>query len=65
VLRQSTGTTACAWRFPAHPENLLVLYLDDAASIAEIAERIAEPPATPANPYWARPKQQRTAQAGS
>ena len=35
-----------------HPENLLVLYLDDDASVAEIAERIGEAPASPANPYW-------------
>jgi catechol 2,3-dioxygenase-like lactoylglutathione lyase family enzyme len=36
----------------AHPENLLVLYLDDEASIAAIAERVGQPPVTPANPYW-------------
>jgi catechol 2,3-dioxygenase-like lactoylglutathione lyase family enzyme len=35
-----------------HPENLLVLYLDDDASVAEIAERIGTAPASPANPYW-------------
>jgi catechol 2,3-dioxygenase-like lactoylglutathione lyase family enzyme len=36
-----------------HPENLLVLYLDDEAEVAEIARRIGEPPVEPANPYWA------------
>jgi hypothetical protein len=29
-----------------------VLYLDDDVSVAEIAERIGEAPASPANPYW-------------
>jgi catechol 2,3-dioxygenase-like lactoylglutathione lyase family enzyme len=36
----------------AHPENLLVLYLDDKSDVAEIAERIGERPVAPANPYW-------------
>ena len=35
-----------------HPENLLVLYLDDAASVAGIVERVGQPPVVPANPYW-------------
>lgn len=35
-----------------HPENLLVLYLDDEAAIAELAERIGQEPVEPANPYW-------------
>jgi catechol 2,3-dioxygenase-like lactoylglutathione lyase family enzyme len=37
----------------AHPEDLLVLYLDDDA-MAEVAERIGLAPVTPANPYWRR-----------
>jgi catechol 2,3-dioxygenase-like lactoylglutathione lyase family enzyme len=37
-----------------HPENLLVLYLDDEAEQQAIAQRIGEPPVTPANPYWER-----------
>ena len=36
-----------------HPENLLVLYLDDEATLAELAQRIGEAPVKPANPYWA------------
>ena len=35
-----------------HPENLLVLYLDDDAAIAELAARIGQKPVKPANPYW-------------
>jgi catechol 2,3-dioxygenase-like lactoylglutathione lyase family enzyme len=37
-----------------HPENLLVLYLDHDASVAELAARIGEPPVKPANPFWAQ-----------
>jgi len=35
-----------------HPESLLVLYLDTPEQLQAIAERIAQPPVTPANPYW-------------
>jgi len=35
-----------------HPESLLVLYLDSQAEMDAIAERIAQPPVIPANPYW-------------
>lgn len=35
-----------------HPESLLVLYLDSEAEIELVAERIAQPPVVPANPYW-------------
>lgn len=35
-----------------HPENVLVLYLEDEAAIGEIAERIGQPSVKPANPYW-------------
>jgi catechol 2,3-dioxygenase-like lactoylglutathione lyase family enzyme len=35
-----------------HPEDVLVLYLDDEAAVAAVAERIGRPPVTPANPYW-------------
>jgi len=35
-----------------HPENVLVLYLDDETAVAELAERIGQPPVKPANPYW-------------
>ena len=35
-----------------HPEDLLVLYLDDDAQIAAIAGRIGDAPVVPANPYW-------------
>jgi catechol 2,3-dioxygenase-like lactoylglutathione lyase family enzyme len=35
-----------------HPENLLVLYLEDEAALAELADRIGQPPVKPANPYW-------------
>jgi catechol 2,3-dioxygenase-like lactoylglutathione lyase family enzyme len=37
-----------------HPENLLVLYLDDEAQAREIAHRIGAPPVKSANPYWER-----------
>lgn len=37
-----------------HPENLLVLYLEDEAERRTIAERIAQPAVKPANPYWER-----------
>jgi catechol 2,3-dioxygenase-like lactoylglutathione lyase family enzyme len=37
---------------PAHPENLLVLYLDDDDEVAEVARRIAQVPVKPANPFW-------------
>jgi catechol 2,3-dioxygenase-like lactoylglutathione lyase family enzyme len=37
---------------PPHPESLLVLYFDDEASLAAVAERIGAPPVVPANPYW-------------
>jgi catechol 2,3-dioxygenase-like lactoylglutathione lyase family enzyme len=36
-----------------HPENLLVLYLDD-ASVSALAERIGQTPVKPTNPYWER-----------
>jgi catechol 2,3-dioxygenase-like lactoylglutathione lyase family enzyme len=36
----------------AHPENLLVLYFDDEASLRATAERIGQEPIEPANPYW-------------
>jgi catechol 2,3-dioxygenase-like lactoylglutathione lyase family enzyme len=38
---------------PPHPENLLVLYLEDDGAVAEAAGRIAQAPVAPANPYWA------------
>lgn len=38
----------------AHPENLLVLYLDDEVQVQEVAQRIGDPPVRPANPYWER-----------
>jgi len=37
-----------------HPENLLVLYFDDAAAVDETAGRIGAAPVRPANPYWER-----------
>ena len=36
-----------------HPENLLVLYLDD-DELDPVIERIGQAPVTPANPYWAQ-----------
>ena len=36
-----------------HPESLLVLYLGDAATVRAVAQRLAQPPVAPANPYWA------------
>jgi len=51
-LEFTTGGDHCA--VAPHPENLLVLYLDDEDSVAEVAERIGEEPVKPANPYWAR-----------
>jgi catechol 2,3-dioxygenase-like lactoylglutathione lyase family enzyme len=35
-----------------HPDNLLVLYLEDEASVVALAERIGQTPVKPANPYW-------------
>ena len=35
-----------------HPESLLVLYFDSQADLDLVAERIAQPRVTPANPYW-------------
>jgi catechol 2,3-dioxygenase-like lactoylglutathione lyase family enzyme len=60
VLLELPGTgahlefTAGGGHRPAdpHPENLLVLYLDDEAAIAELAARIGRTPVKPANPYW-------------
>ncbi len=37
-----------------HPESLLVLYLDSQSEIDAIAERIAQIPMMPVNPYWRR-----------
>jgi catechol 2,3-dioxygenase-like lactoylglutathione lyase family enzyme len=39
---------------PAHPESLLVLYLDDTAELDRVAERVAEAEVRPSNPYWRR-----------
>lgn len=48
-------TTGGGQRAPApHPESLLVLYFDSQAEIDVVAERIAQPPVVPANPYWQR-----------
>jgi catechol 2,3-dioxygenase-like lactoylglutathione lyase family enzyme len=35
-----------------HPESLLVLYFESEAEIEQVAERIAQSPVVPANPYW-------------
>jgi catechol 2,3-dioxygenase-like lactoylglutathione lyase family enzyme len=35
-----------------HPESLLVLYFDSQAELDVVAERIAQSPVIPANPYW-------------
>lgn len=52
-------TTGGGHRAPdPHPESLLVLYLNTEEELSEIAQRLAQPPVTPANPYW-----QRTARA--
>jgi hypothetical protein len=46
-------TTGRRHRAPeAHPESLLVLYLDSQAEFDALARRIALPPVVPANPYW-------------
>jgi catechol 2,3-dioxygenase-like lactoylglutathione lyase family enzyme len=46
-------TTGGAHRAPEpHPESLLVLYVDSQAEIDAIAERIAQKPVVPTNPYW-------------
>jgi catechol 2,3-dioxygenase-like lactoylglutathione lyase family enzyme len=49
-LEFTTGGTHRAAQ--AHPENLLVLYLEDDASVVALAERIGQAPVKPANPYW-------------
>ena len=36
----------------AHPESVLVLYLDDEAELERTAARLAGHEVTPANPYW-------------
>src|SRR4051794_15661388 len=36
-----------------HPESLLVLYLGDDETVAEVAGRLGAEPVPPANPYWA------------
>jgi ribosomal protein S18 acetylase RimI-like enzyme len=36
-----------------HPESLLVLYMGDDASVAEVVARVGAEPVAPANPYWA------------
>jgi catechol 2,3-dioxygenase-like lactoylglutathione lyase family enzyme len=38
----------------AHPESLLVLYLDRQDQMDAITARIHAAPVTPANPYWQR-----------
>jgi catechol-2,3-dioxygenase len=35
-----------------HPESLLVLYFETRAELDEVADRIAQSPVHPANPYW-------------
>jgi catechol 2,3-dioxygenase-like lactoylglutathione lyase family enzyme len=46
-------TTGGSHRPPEpHPESLLVLYFDSSAELELVAERIAQPPVVPANPYW-------------
>jgi catechol 2,3-dioxygenase-like lactoylglutathione lyase family enzyme len=37
-----------------HPESLLVLYLETQQELDAIAERLAQAPVSPANPYWQR-----------
>ena len=39
---------------PPHPEELLVLYVDDQAQLDAMVARIAAAPVRPANPYWER-----------
>jgi hypothetical protein len=36
----------------AHPESLLVLYLDSQEEVDALAKRFALPPVVPGNPYW-------------
>jgi catechol 2,3-dioxygenase-like lactoylglutathione lyase family enzyme len=46
-------TTGGGHRAPdPHPESLLVLYFDRREEVDVIAERLAQPPVSPANPYW-------------
>lgn len=48
-------TTGGAHHAPEpHPESLLVLYLDTQEELDAIAQRIAQPPVSAANPYWRR-----------
>jgi catechol 2,3-dioxygenase-like lactoylglutathione lyase family enzyme len=49
-LEFTSGGDHCAAK--PHPESLLVLYVEDETSLAELAERIGEAPVKPANPYW-------------
>jgi catechol 2,3-dioxygenase-like lactoylglutathione lyase family enzyme len=35
-----------------HPESLLVLYLENEASVQAVMARLGANPVTPANPYW-------------
>ena len=37
---------------PAHPETLLVLYLESEVALESVLERIGASPVRPANPYW-------------
>jgi hypothetical protein len=46
-------TTGGGHRAPeAHPESLLVLYLDTQEQLEAVAERLAQSRVIPANPYW-------------
>lgn len=48
-------TTGGGHHAPApHSESLLVLYLDGQEEFDAIVERLAQPPVSPANPYWQR-----------
>lgn len=48
-------TTGGAHEAPAaHPESLLVLYLDSREELDEIVARLRRPQVVPANPYWRR-----------
>jgi hypothetical protein len=38
----------------AHPESLIVLYLDTQDELDIIEQRIAQPRVVPSNPYWQR-----------
>jgi hypothetical protein len=49
-LEFTSGGDHCAAE--PHPESLLVLYLADETSLAELAERIGQAPVKPANPDW-------------